>query len=48
VYNERGQTEHAIVLINRAFQHRNIGTTLIYLGLYQDDLDEIYKEAAIK
>jgi integrase len=48
VYKERGQTEHAIVLINRAFQHRNIGTTLIYLGLYQDELDEIYKEAAIK
>jgi integrase len=47
IYDLNGKTEHAIVLINRALQHQNIGTTLIYLGLIQDELDEVYKQVAV-
>ncbi len=47
VYDVNGRTEHSIVLINRALQHQNIGTTLIYLGLMQDELDEVYKQVAV-
>lgn len=47
VYNAHGRSEHSIVLINRAFQHRSISTTLIYLGLFQDELNEVYKKVAL-
>ncbi len=47
VYDVNGRTEHSIVLINSALQHQNIGTTLIYLGLMQDELDQVYKQVAV-
>lgn len=47
IYMAKGKTEHSIVQINRALQHRSISTTLIYLGLYQAELDEVYKEVAL-
>jgi integrase len=47
VYNVRGKTHDSIVRINRAFQHKSIGTTLIYLGIYQDEVNEVYEQVAI-
>ena len=47
VYNTNGQSEHSILLINRALRHSSIDTTIVYLGLKQDEVNGIYKQAAI-
>lgn len=47
IYETNGRTDHSILMVNRALRHQNIDTTIIYLGLRQQDLDVVYKQAAI-
>ncbi len=46
IYETNGRTDHSILMVNRALRHQNIDTTIIYLGLRQQELDEVYKQAA--
>jgi len=47
VYDANGKSEHSILLINRALRHRNIDTTIVYLGLKQEEMDKVYGQVAI-
>lgn len=47
VYDVSGRTEHSILLINRALRHQSIDTTIVYLGLKQDELDKVYEQVSI-
>ncbi len=47
IYNTHGKSDHSIVLINRAFQHKSIGTTLLYLGIYQEEVNGVYEQVSI-
>ncbi len=47
VYTVRGKTHDSIVKINRVFQHKSIGTTLLYLGIYQEEVNEVFEQVSI-
>lgn len=42
VYDNAGQSEHALVALSELFAHSNIQVTRIYLGLKQEELRDIY------
>jgi len=43
VWEDNGQTEYGLLLINRAFGHSSVDTTIRYLGLKQDELSQVYE-----
>ena len=47
VYSVEEKTHDSIVRINRAFQHKSIGTTLLYLGIYEEEMNEVYEHVTI-
>lgn len=42
VYNVYGQSEAALLKLSEIFNHRDIATTRRYLGLRQEELDDVY------
>lgn len=42
VYEMNGQSEHALVKLSEMFSHSSVQITRIYLGLKQEELNEIY------
>jgi integrase len=42
VYEINGQSEHALVKLSELFSHSSVQITRIYLGLKQEELNEIY------
>jgi site-specific recombinase XerD len=45
IYESNGRTEHSILMVNRALRHQDIATTILYLGIRQEEFDEVYKQA---
>ena len=42
VYEMNGQSEHALVKLSEMFSHSSVQITRIYLGIKQEEIDEIY------
>ena len=42
VYDMNGQSEHALIKLSEVFGHSSIQLTRIYLGLKQEELNEVY------
>ena len=43
VWSDHGKSDFGLLLINRAFRHSSLDTTIRYLGLKQDELSQAYK-----
>ena len=41
-YISLGETEHALTMLSEVFNHTSIKTTRIYLGLRQEEINDIY------
>ena len=48
VWEDNGQSEYGLLLINRAFGHSSVDTTIRYLGLKQDELSLVYDSIVFK
>jgi len=42
VWDKRGRTQEALLLLNRIFRHGSVQTTMIYLGIRDDEISEIF------
>jgi len=42
VYEMNGQSEHALVKLSEMFGHSSVGLTRVYLGIKQEELNDIY------
>ena len=42
VYETTGQSEHALVKLSEMFGHSSVGLTRVYLGIKQEELNDIY------
>lgn len=42
IYNKMGRTQESLVLLNRIFRHSNINITMIYLGLRDDEISNVF------
>ena len=47
VYNKLGRTQEALVCLNRIFRHASIQTTMIYIGLRDDEIGGIFNSIDI-
>ena len=43
VYEQMGRTEEALILLCRIFRHANTSITMTYLGLRDDEINDIFK-----
>lgn len=42
VYNKMGRSQEALILLNRIFRHASVNTTMVYLGLRDDEINEVF------
>jgi len=42
VYEKSGRTNESLLYLNRIFKHRNIETTMVYLGIRDEEIANIY------
>lgn len=42
VYDTFGQSEDALIKLSKTFGHSSVGLTRVYLGIKQEEIDEIY------
>ena len=42
VYNKMGKTQEAVLYLNRIFRHSSLQTTMIYLGIRDDEIGQIF------
>lgn len=42
VYNKMGRSEEAIILLQRIFRHTSAQTTMIYIGLRDDEIGDVF------
>ena len=47
VYNKMGRTEEAIIILQRIFRHTSPATTMIYIGLRDDEVGNVFNEIDI-
>jgi integrase len=47
IYELHDKSDHSIVLVNRALKHKTIETTIIYLGIKENEVNKLYHQAAI-
>lgn len=47
VYNKMGRTEEAIILLQRIFRHTSAQTTMIYIGLRDDEIGSVFNNLDI-
>lgn len=43
VYNKMGKTQESLVYLNRVFRHSSIATTMIYLGIRDEEISGIFE-----
>ncbi len=43
VYEKMGKTQESLILLQRIFRHGNISTTLVYLGIRDDEIKDIFR-----
>ena len=48
IYDSAQDKTEALVLLNRIFNHTSIETTMVYIGLRQDDMDKAYRSIKFK
>jgi len=42
VWENDGESERALIMLSKIFNHTSIGTTRVYLGIQQEEIDDIY------
>ena len=42
VWQNDGESERALIMLSKIFNHTSVGTTRIYLGIQQEEIDDIY------
>lgn len=47
VYEKSGRTNESLLYLNRIFRHHNIDTTMIYLGIRDEEITSIYESIVI-
>ena len=47
VYEKMGRSSEALILLNRIFRHSDISTTMIYIGLRDDEINSVFSGLAI-
>ena len=47
VYEKSGRTEKSLVYLNRIFKHASLDTTIIYLGIRDDEISSIFNSIEI-
>ena len=47
VYDKSGRTSESLMYLNRIFKHTNLDTTMIYLGLRNDEIGNIFNNLKI-
>lgn len=47
VYNKKGRTEEALILLQRVFRHTSPATTLIYIGLRDQEVGSLFTDIEI-
>lgn len=47
VYEKSGRTEKSLVYLNRIFKHHSLDTTIIYLGIRDDEISNIFNSIEI-
>ena len=47
VYDKGGRDEKTLMYLNRIFKHNNLDTTLIYLGIRDDEISSIFNSIQI-
>lgn len=47
VYEKSGRTEKSLVYLNRIFKHTSLDTTMIYLGIRDDEISSIFNSIEI-
>jgi integrase len=47
VYENHNQSEHALVLLMNIFNHSSIQTTRLYLGLRQEEINDVYQTMSL-
>lgn len=43
VYEKEGKTEESLILLNHIFKHHSIRTTIVYIGLSDEEIGRIFK-----
>lgn len=47
VYDKSGRTEKSLLYLNRIFKHKDLDTTMIYLGIRDDEISNIFNSIEI-
>lgn len=47
VYERGGKSETALLYLNRIFKHANLETTMVYLGIRNDEISSIFESISI-
>ena len=47
VYEKSGRTEKSLIYLNRIFKHASLDTTMIYLGIRDDEISSIFNSIEI-
>ena len=47
VYEKSGRTNESLLYLNRIFRHQNIDTTMIYLGIRDEEISNIFESIEI-
>ena len=47
VYEKKGRSEEALILLNQIFMHASLNTTRIYIGLRDSEMDNIFNSISV-
>lgn len=47
VYESNGRTEESLIILNRIFRHHSIKTTIIYIGLTDEEVGKVFQNIEI-
>ena len=47
VYESNGRTEESLIILNRIFRHHSIKTTIIYIGLTDEEVGKVFENIKI-
>lgn len=47
VYESYGRTEESIIILNHIFRHHSIKTTIVYIGLTEEEVGNVFKNIKV-
>lgn len=47
VYESNGKTEESLIILNRIFKHHSIKTTIVYIGLTDEEVGRVFKDIEV-